>query len=197
MAANTKMRGYGPATHEPSMSDEAVAAKTGKKWGEWFRILDKAGAEKMIHKDIASLLYDEHGVGGWWSQMVSVEYERARGKRAVNEKADGFSVNVTRTLPTDVKTLYAAVADPVMRRKWFPGGKFDVSSETRNKYVHGTWSGGPSNLSARLDFGFYDKGKGRAQITLQANRLPDAGSVETARAAWKTAMEKLAALLDK
>jgi hypothetical protein len=28
----------------PSISDEAVLAKTGKGWGEWFGELDRAGA---------------------------------------------------------------------------------------------------------------------------------------------------------
>ena len=36
----------------PRMSDEAVKAKTGKVWKEWFTILDKAGAKKMTHQEI-------------------------------------------------------------------------------------------------------------------------------------------------
>ena len=31
------------------MSDEAVKAKTGKTWKQWFAILDKAGAKQMTH----------------------------------------------------------------------------------------------------------------------------------------------------
>ena len=34
-------------TKGPRMSDEAVKAKTGKSWKEWFALLDKAGAKKM------------------------------------------------------------------------------------------------------------------------------------------------------
>ena len=32
------------------ISDEAVAAKTGKTWAEWIAVLDSAGAGKMDHK---------------------------------------------------------------------------------------------------------------------------------------------------
>ena len=30
----------------PRMTDEAVKAKTGKTWAEWFVLLDKAGARR-------------------------------------------------------------------------------------------------------------------------------------------------------
>ncbi len=43
-------------------SDEAVKAKTGKVWAEWFKILDKAGARKWPHKEIAEYLHDEQSV---------------------------------------------------------------------------------------------------------------------------------------
>ena len=32
------------------VSDDAVKAKTGKKWDEWFKVLDKAGARMMDHR---------------------------------------------------------------------------------------------------------------------------------------------------
>lgn len=38
------------------ISDEAVRAKTGRIWKQWFSILDAAGAAKMAHRDIARLL---------------------------------------------------------------------------------------------------------------------------------------------
>jgi hypothetical protein len=28
-----------------------------------------------------ALLKDEHGVDGWWAEMVTLQYERARGLR--------------------------------------------------------------------------------------------------------------------
>ena len=36
------------------MSDGAVQAKTGKIWGEWFKILDDAGARKMVEDNLVT-----------------------------------------------------------------------------------------------------------------------------------------------
>ncbi|RPI21653.1 MAG: DUF4287 domain-containing protein, partial [Chloroflexota bacterium] len=53
---------------EPTMSDEAVKAKTGKDWQTWFEILDGAGAKQMSHKEIVAFLVREYQVGSWWQQ---------------------------------------------------------------------------------------------------------------------------------
>ena len=63
------------------MNDAAVKTKTGKDWHQWFAILDNAAAKKMSHKEIAEYLYEKRGAPGWWSQMVTVTYERARPAR--------------------------------------------------------------------------------------------------------------------
>jgi len=58
------------------MSDEAVKAKTGKTWKQWFALLDKAGAQKLTHKAIVKYLSEKQNVGPWWCQMVTVTYEQ-------------------------------------------------------------------------------------------------------------------------
>ena len=60
------------------MSDEAVQAKTGRTWPEWFAILDAASAQQMTHQQIVAYLHTEQGVGPWWQQMVTVTYERSQ-----------------------------------------------------------------------------------------------------------------------
>lgn len=72
------MRG---AVTSQKISDEAVSARTGKTWGEWCKILDKARAKAMEHKEIVAILSKRYPkLGGWWTQMVTVGYEQARGK---------------------------------------------------------------------------------------------------------------------
>ena len=66
---------------QPSMSDEAVESKTGKTWSRWFKHLDAAGAKKMTHQEIVAHLHDQHQVRPWWTQMITVTYEQARGLR--------------------------------------------------------------------------------------------------------------------
>src|SRR5207247_2797059 len=82
---------------KPRMSDEAVESKTGKTWSRWFKHLDAAGGKRMTHQEITAHLSEKHGVRPWWTQMVAVTYEQARGLREVHEKSEGFEISVSRT----------------------------------------------------------------------------------------------------
>ena len=99
-------------SYVPSISDEAALAKTGKNWSAWFRVLDRWGARKKSHPEIAKHLAAEHGLSGWWSQMVTVEFEKARGMRAAvgDRAARGFEVSVQRTVPLSAAETYALLA---------------------------------------------------------------------------------------
>jgi hypothetical protein len=174
------------------ISNQSVKARTGKDWGSWFELLDKAGAAKLGHAATAELLVRKHGVPGWWAQNVTVEYERARGLRERHQTTAGYQVAVTKTIATGLTSLYEATAKPSLRRKWFPRGAFEVSSQTRNKYFRGPWK-----KTARLEVGFYAKGPGKAQIALQVNKLASRDQVETTRETWKKALSKLQTLLEK
>jgi hypothetical protein len=77
--------------HEPlpdyaalaGQSDEAVSRRTGHTWPEWVRILDAKGAATMEHPAIARMV-SGLGVPDWWSQTVTVGYERIKGLRSGN-----------------------------------------------------------------------------------------------------------------
>jgi hypothetical protein len=97
----------GKTSTQAGISDDAVRAKTGKDWQGWIDALDKAGARTMSHPEIADLLDKEFGVSPWWTQMVTVGYEQAVGKRVRLQKADGFAVSASKTL--DVPALERAL----------------------------------------------------------------------------------------
>ena len=175
---------------KPSISDAAVKARTGKDWAGWFAVLDRAGAASLDHKSIVTLLSQAHGVPAWWRQMVAVEYERARGLRARHQTATGYSVAVSRTLSTSLPKLYAAAASDATRAKWFPRGRFEGSSKTRDKYFRGAWGKG-----ARLEINFYSKGAEKAQLAVQISKLAGKADVEAQREIWKAALGKLQELL--
>jgi len=192
--AQPKAKAAKPAKGElwppPSYSDEKVKAATGKGWMGWFIILNNAEASTKPHKEIAQLLHDK-GCPGWWSQMIAVEYERARGGRKKNEREGGtFAVNVTKVMPASLSKLFAAATDEKTRKDWFPTGAFEETSKTKDKYWRGKWK-----KDRKLEFGFYAKGEGKSQIALEIGKLPTEADVEKERTAWKKAMEKLAASL--
>jgi hypothetical protein len=180
-----------PRAYVPSLSNAVVKARTGRDWAGWFRMLDRAGAGRLGHRQIAEILSSRHRVPGWWCQMVTVEYERSRGLRARHQTANGYSVSVSKTLAARLGNVYSATARPGQRRKWFPRGAFEASSQTRDKYFRGRWQ-----QNARLEIGFYTRGAGKSQIAVQVSRLPHKGDVEPVRHAWKSALGKLKALLE-
>jgi hypothetical protein len=180
------------AAYVPSMADSAVQAKTGKDWARWFSTLDAAGALTLDHKSIAALLMRQHAIPGWWCQMITVEYERSRGLRERYETASGYQVAVTKTIATSLSGLYAATSSAAQRKKWFPAGAFQPSSQTQDKYCRGAWKD-----HARLEMGFYAKGAGKAQIALQVSKLAKRSDVESERAAWRSALTKLQSMLEK
>ena len=173
------------------MSSAAVKAKTGKDWAGWFGALDKAGAAKLDHPAIARLLSEKHRVPSWWCQMVTVEYERSRGLRDRYETSSGFSVAISKTVATSLPNLYEATANATKRKKWFPNGAFEPSSQTKEKYFRGAWK-----KKSRLEIGFYAKGAGKAQIAMQVSKLAKKGDVEIERAAWKKALGRLQELVE-
>ena len=184
------MAGKGQAGGDaPTMSDAAVKAKTGKDWAQWFAALDKAKAATMNHQEIVAAA-GKLGAGRWWGQMVTVAYERARGLRTKHETATGFSVGISKTLACDLSDLYAAASDEKSRKAWFPKGAFVLSSQTKDKYLRGSWRG-----EARLEINFYAKGAGKSQINVQVNKMKKEADVESERSAWKVALEKLVARL--
>jgi hypothetical protein len=172
---------------QPSMSDEAVKARTGKGWMGWFTILNKANANALPHKDVAMLLHEKHAVPGWWAQMITVEYERARGGRQKHERPDGYSVSISKTFAAPLSKLYAATADARLRKKWFPDESFKLSSQTKDKYFRGSWG----TEGARLEMGFYAKGEGKSQLAVQVSKLAKKADVEKERGRWKQALGKL------
>jgi hypothetical protein len=174
-----------------SIGEDKVKAATGRGWMGWFVILTNMKATELPHKEVAKRLKDKHGAPSWWSQMIAVEYERARGGRKKNEREGGtFAVNVTKVMPVNLAKLFAAATSEKTRKDWFPPGAFAETSKTKDKYWRGKWK-----KDRKLEFGFYAKGEGKSQIALEIRQLPTEADVEKERAAWKKAMEKLATLL--
>src|SRR6266550_1869640 len=93
---------------KPRMSDEAVESKTGKNWSRWFKHLDAAGAKKMTHQEITAHLSEKHDVRPWWTQMIAVTYEQARGLRDKHQKPEGYEISVSRTIGAPVGKAFKA-----------------------------------------------------------------------------------------
>ena len=170
-----------------SIGDAAVEARTGKKWAEWIRILDAAGARKMSHQEIVAYLSERHSVGPWWAQMVTVSYEQARGMREKHQKPEGYEISSSKTLAVPVSALYKAWHDAKARSRWLAEKKLVIRKATANRSMRITWSDQKTSVSVN----FYAKSGGKSLVTVQHSKLPDAKAGERMKAYWGKALERL------
>lgn len=157
------------------MSDEAMAAATGKAGADWFELLDAAGAAEWTHPQIARWLHDEQGVPGWWSQAVTVGFEQARGRRAPGQRADGtFEVSASKTFPLEQEAALDAVIGAVSASLGRP------ASESRAaRYQTARWAL-PQNVSLLATAN--PTNAGRTSVSLTHQRLADAAALAPAKA---------------
>jgi hypothetical protein len=192
------------AAGNPGMSDEAIRRGTGKGWEEWFALLDKWGASDRTHTEIATWLNEVQGVGGWWSQGVTVGYERARGRRALGQLVDGFAASASKTVAVPLERLSEAFTDAKVRARWLPRAPFTVTTATPGKAVRGRWEDAAVAVAgargaaghSRVEIGLYGKGDAKSQAAIQHSKLRDAESAARMKAFWRERLEALQKLLE-
>ena len=166
---------------------------TGKGHAEWFALLDAWGATTHTHTEIARWLSETHGVPGWWTQNITVNYERARGMRAPHEMGDGFSISVTRTIAADPERILAAFTDTSIRKRWLPGAGMRQRPTRAALTARFDWSEPPSRIVVTVD----PKGPGKGLVAVGHEKLPDAEAAERFKASWREALATLKALLER
>jgi len=179
-------------TQNARTSDEAVRAKTGKDWSEWFATLDRAGASALSHREIAAYLKGEHRLPSWWCQMVAVTYEQAKGLRERHQKPSGYEVGVSKTIAAPLSRLFRAWEDRRIRDKWLEHPGFVIRKATPGKSMRITWVDGTTNVDA----GFYTKGDGKSQISVQHGKLKNAREAKHFKTYWSAQLGKLKEMLE-
>jgi len=185
------------------LSDAKTIEKTGHDLAHWFDVMDRFGGVDQGHTALTKHLYDKFDVPGWYCQGIVVAYERARGKRVMNQKCDGsFEVSVSKVIAATIPALVKALSDTKQRKRWsakadatlvkkLEAGLKDPKSngfvmkpngEARYRYK---WDG------MTVQFNLYPKGPGKTSIVAQQT-LPGAEAVEPTRALWKAAFAALA-----
>jgi len=174
------------------VGDEAVKAKTGKNWNEWFTLLNKAGAKKMTHQEIVKLLSSKHDVGPWWQQMVTVAYEQASGLRQENQRSDGYQISVSRTLNASVGSVYKAFANETLRDEWLGEKDLVVRKATPNKTMRVTWK----DKKTSLEVYFAKKTADKTQVVVQHTKIADANAAARMKTYWTKKLDRLRTILE-
>ena len=172
---------------EPRVSETKLQEASGRKWQGWFVVLDKHGAVRRPHPEIARWLMDEHGLDHWWAQTITVGYEQARGLREPGQTADGWQVSASKTVSVPVKRLYRAFVEEHLREHWLPGAELHLRTATPHKSARYDWEDG----STRVIVGFEELDASKSRSGIMHERLPDSDTAEEMKAWWR---ERVAAL---
>ena len=177
------------------MSDAALQAKTGRDWKGWLAVLDADGAREMLHRDIAKLLAEKHGVPPWWSQMVTVGYERIRGLREHGQRRAGmgagtYEVGKTRTYPVSVDALYRACRDARVRAKWLPLEGIVVRTSIPSRSMRIRLAG-----DVPVELMFLKKGPSKSALNVTHHKLASKAEREETKKFWSERLDALGKLL--
>jgi hypothetical protein len=175
------------------MSDEKVKAKTGCTWERWVHALDRKGADKMSHRDIAALVHEKYKIDGWWSQTVTVGYERIKGLRARGQRRDGtYEAGKSRTFNVPVTVLFDAWAKASLRRRWLNGQAVKVRTATAPKSMRLGLTDG-----SIIAVGFTAKGRSKSSVALAHTKLPDRETANRLKEYWSNRLDALGEVLSK
>lgn len=174
------------------MSDDVIKAKTGCNWERWVSALDHYGADKMSHREIAALVKKTYKTGDWWSQTVTVGYERIKGLRAKGQQRNGtYEASKSRTFAVPVKTLFEAWADDSMRRRWLNGAGVKIRSATEPKSMRLDWRD-----KSIIAVGFAAKGRSKSSVAIQHTKLPDRDTANQVKQYWSERLDVLGDVLN-
>ena len=167
------------------MSDASVKEATGCTWERWVKALDKAGAAEKSHRDIAKLVAF-YGTPSWWTQMVTVGYERIRGLRDKGQQRSGsYRTTRSRTVNVPLATLFAAFSNARARGRWLDA-RVTVKSASPNKRMRLAWDDGTFAVA-----GFYAKGPSKSMVAVEHDKLASKAAADAMKKAWGDAFQRL------
>jgi hypothetical protein len=176
-----------------AMSNAVISKKTGRTWAQWVEALDWHKAHLKPHREIADLVSTEFGVPDWWTQAVTVGYERIKGIRAIGQRRDGsYEANKSKTFAVPVKKLFDAWSKAATRKKWLDEPGITIRSATSPKSMRIKWSDGSVVL-----LNFLPKGKSKSAVAVQHTKLPDKATADRFKQYWSERLGALVATLVK
>jgi len=173
------------------MSDASVIKRTGRSWAEWVAVLDGTRAAEKPHSAIAKIV-SSHGVPDWWSQMVTVGYERIRGLREKGQRRDGgYEASKSRTYNVPITMLFDAFVSARKRNRWLPV-RVAVRSAATHKRMRIEW--GDKTV---VQVGFLDKGSSKSAVAIQHQKLRDKTAAATMKKSWAAYFDALGRTLER
>ncbi|HEU4523398.1 MAG TPA: SRPBCC domain-containing protein [Gemmatimonadales bacterium] len=175
------------------IKDATIKARTGCDWERWVWVLDQTGAQDWSHRAIADHVRRRYKTPMWWTQAVTVGYERIKGLRAVGQRRNGqYEAGKSKTLGAPTGRVYRAFRDARTRRRWLGDVSLTVRTAVPNKTMRITWSDGTS-----VEWYFVPKGEAKCQVAVQHGKLPDREAADRMKAWWAERLGELDRLLTR
>ena len=182
-AAGTRRRVW---VSEPEVADEVVRENTGRGWEDWCDVIDGWAGHVDGHTAIATHLRDTLGVDSWWSQTVTVGYERITGLRLPHQRPDGtFTAGKSKTVALDAVELRELLLDDDDRIDLFGGRPAELRSKPGSKSIR--LGVGPGVVLMALE----PKPNGRTKVTVAHEGLPAFDDVAEWKFFWTEWLEAL------
>ena len=173
------------------MKDATIKAKTGCNWERWVFVLDHAGAQDWSHRAIAEHVHQHYKTPMWWTQAVTVGYERIKGLRSVGQRRNGeYEAGKSKTLGAPASRVYRAFRDARTRRRWLGDVALTVRTAIPNKSMRITWPDGTN-----VEWYFVPKGAAKCQVAVQHGKLPDRETADRLKTWWGERLGDLSRLL--
>lgn len=173
------------------LSDAAVKKATGCAWDRWVWALDRVEAHTWPHREIAEYVHEKYRVPDWWTQTVTVGYERIKGLREKGQRrGGGFEATRSKTFPVPVSRLFRAWSDKRTRARWLAGAELLVRTSQKDRSMRISWGDGTA-----VDLWFTAKDKAKSQVAVTHRRLADKASAERMKAYWAERLAVLAEVL--
>ena len=174
------------------MSDKAIQNATGCTWDKWVWALDHAGAIDWSHRAVAEYVQTTYKISDWWSQSVTVGYERIKGKRAIGQRMSGvFEATKSKRIAAAPKSISRAFTDSRVRAKWLPGESVTIKKVAPGKSVRMIWGDG---TPVEVWLVTTPAGKTSAQVTHR--KLADKRGVDDSKAYWADRLAALKTMLE-
>jgi hypothetical protein len=174
-----------PPSHQP------LHGPTDRPLEAWFALLEGRGARDWKHRDIAVFLSVE-GVPPWWTQDITVRYEKHIGRRVLGQRGKTFSATATKTISASVDAAFDAWLSDEQRRQWLPSTKLQLRTSKKGKYPSARFDVGSDD--GRLMVSFDAKGESRTVVAIEHSKLPDDASRKQWATFWR---ERLTALKEQ
>ena len=169
---------------EPEMSNEAIINGTGRGWDDWCDLIDARPAGIEGHTAIATYVRDDLSTDPWWSQGVTVGYERITGLRLPYERPDGtFTASKSKTVVIDPAELRSMLLDDDRRDDLFPGFSTVRTSAPDSKTIVIEIGAGVTEFRVS-DASDSADGARRAKVSVQHSKLPAHQLVEEWKFYW-------------